>query len=787
MEKIKIAYILHQFPVLSETFVADEILALKKIGAEVSVFSFAKPPHDVMHKESLDLAKGVFYALDPKSSTGVLTAVLLSNLQFFLSSPFRYCITFFKYFFKIGKKEFLQIFYICRLIKKEKPEHLHAHFAGLGATAAMIVSGFLKVPFSFTAHAHDIFVEDDFLEDKLRKAKYVVAISEYNKEYLFKKYPRIPASKIKVIHCGVDVDLFRPETAASSETTVLLSGGRFVEKKGFTYLIKSCKLLIEKGIRFRCDIFGDGPLKEELLGEARELGLEDMIRFVGPVDRNTVLKLLSGSDIFISPCIVAHDGDRDGIPVTIMEAMSAGKAVVSTDISGMPELINTGENGILVPQKDTNKLSQAISKLIEDRSLRRQIGIRARDKIEKEFNLTKNAGALFDLFSEADGRGGQFNILYINGTAQIGGAEVSLINLIKRVDRKHFLPIVLVPGDGPLVKKVKDIKIDVLFSKTPEFSKRKPFSFVKAVLVLTGIIRKNKISLVHSNSIYVSELSYYAAALAGVPCVCHIRDLVPILGGSKTRMRAFRRMAKLIAISEAVKKDLTEKLNIPEDGIVRIYNGVDIDEFSPGVSGEDFKKEFKLHSEKLIGIIGRISMEKGHEFFLRTASEVVKDHKNVAFVVVGSEVLGSGEFKDATVKLSEELGLQNKIIFTGFRDDIPQIIAALDIVVVPSVAEPFGRVIIEAMAMEKPVIATSSGASTEIVSGDCGILVEPGNVEQLKEAIIALLKDQVLANKIGKRGREIVSKRFTIDRHVAAMENLYEGFLEKLNRAEGKK
>jgi len=107
--------------------------------------------------------------------------------------------------------------------------------------------------------------------------------------------------------------------------------------------------------------------------------------------------------------------------------------------------------------------------------------------------------------------------------------------------------------------------------------------------------------------------------------------------------------------------------------------------------------------------------------------------------------------------------------------------------VVPSVAEPFGRVIIEAMAMEKPVIATSSGASTEIVSGDCGILVEPGNVEQLKEAIIALLKDQVLANKIGKRGREIVSKRFTIDRHVAAMENLYEGFLEKLNRAEGKK
>lgn len=401
-KKPKIAYLLHMFPVLSETFIIDEILQLKKTGEDISIFSFARCSNEVIHKKAEELMRNVFYAPDPKSDVRSFIRVLMPNLTFFFRNPLRYIHSMFKYVSIIGKKEFSQMFYLCHLIKKRRMQHLHAHFARLGATASMVASEFLKIPFSFVVHAHDIFVENDFLEEKIKKAKYVIAISKYNKEYLLKQYPDTPPNKIKVIHCGVDTEVFKPQPKIAGDGICLLSGGRFVEKKGFSYLIKACKLMVDKGVRFRCEVFGYGPLKERLFNEVKKLGLEEIIHLRGAINRDGLLHSLTQSDIFILPSVVAGDGDRDGIPVTLMEAMSGGKAVVSTDISGLPELICSGNEGILVPQRDEVSLAQTMMKLIEDGALRQRLGVRAREKIEEKFNLAKNVKFIADVFGSVE-------------------------------------------------------------------------------------------------------------------------------------------------------------------------------------------------------------------------------------------------------------------------------------------------------------------------------------------------------------------------------------------------
>lgn len=395
----KIAYILHRFPVLSETFVIDEISGVRSNGVEICIFSFEKSLNGLTHKETKGLVEDTFYALNPKESIKTFLKIFVSNLSFFLSFPLKYCRCFFKYFLKIGKKEFLQVFYLGRLIRKKGVRHLHAHFACLGATAAMIISRFLNIPFSFTVHAHDLFAEDDFLEEKLKEAKFIIAISDYNRNYLLGRFADIPAEKIKVIHCGVDVEKFKPVDSRGGGVIKILSGGRLIEKKGFGYLIKACKLLIERGVKFRCEIFGQGPLKDSLANEVRELGLEGAVHFTGAVTREELGQLLVESDIFVLPSIITDDGDRDGIPVVLMEAMSCGKAVISTDISGIPELISSGRDGILVAQKSEIELVKAILNLIEDKELRQRLEAKAREKVIEKFNLTKNVKIVAEILS----------------------------------------------------------------------------------------------------------------------------------------------------------------------------------------------------------------------------------------------------------------------------------------------------------------------------------------------------------------------------------------------------
>ncbi|MDP2922658.1 MAG: glycosyltransferase family 4 protein [Candidatus Omnitrophota bacterium] len=370
-------------------------------------------------------------------------------------------------------------------------------------------------------------------------------------------------------------------------------------------------------------------------------------------------------------------------------------------------------------------------------------------------------------------------ILYVSSTAHLGGGEVSLLNMLKGLDKRYFLPLAVAPSKGVLLDRLKAQNIEVKVIELMEFSRKHWLSFLFSVFKLAAIIKREKIKLVHANSIYIAEQSFFAAKLVGVPCICHVRDLVPVLGAGKLRSFAFKKMQRLIAISEAVKKDLVEKLHIPENKVIRIYNGVNTQEFSPDICGDKFRSEFNLGSKKLVGMIGRFSPEKGQETFLKTAAAVVKQYSEVNFIIVGDAKLGSETFRDEMVSLSKKLGLQDNVIFTGFRDDLALVLAALDILVVPSQAEPFGRVIIEAFACGTPVIASNSGATSELISDKCGILFTPNNVKELAGQIECLLRNNLEAQSMAKAAREVVEKNFSIENHVYAIEKLYREIIDK--------
>ena len=276
--------------------------------------------------------------------------------------------------------------------------HIHSHFVMNNSTSALFISNLTNIPFSFTAHAIDIYVNPYLIEGKAKKAKFVVTISNYNKKHLAKNFGINP-SKIKIIHCGIDLDKFKPKKTKRSGFFIL-SVARLVEKKGLGYLIKSCYSLKKKNIDFKCIIVGNGPLKNELFDEIKKYGLENNIELKGNIPQSQLDNIFRKADVFVLPCILAENGDRDGIPVSLMEAMSMEIPVVSTDVSGIPELIDDEVNGLLVDEKNVDELTDAIVALYNNPALKEKMGKNARIKIGKDFNLEKEVEKLYDLIAD---------------------------------------------------------------------------------------------------------------------------------------------------------------------------------------------------------------------------------------------------------------------------------------------------------------------------------------------------------------------------------------------------
>jgi glycosyltransferase involved in cell wall biosynthesis len=303
-------------------------------------------------------------------------------------------------------KRFLQAAY---LVERDLPgsgaAHLHAHFSHDPTTVAFFASWLTGIPYSFSAHAKDMYTQNqDFLLRKIEKASFVVTCTEYNKGYLH----QIAGMAAPIFRCyhGVDLDFFvAPVKANSNPYPRILSIGRFVPKKGFLVLIRALHLLREKGFNFGCTIIGSGPMENDLRKLILDLELGDCIELLSPMSQHELLQYYESADLFALASEVQDDGDRDGVPNVIVEAMAMEIPVVSTNVSGIPESVIHGENGILVPEKDPSALSEGIAAVLNQPEMARQFGRAGRKKVEQEFDSLRNVHRIGAAFFQAIGSG----------------------------------------------------------------------------------------------------------------------------------------------------------------------------------------------------------------------------------------------------------------------------------------------------------------------------------------------------------------------------------------------
>jgi glycosyltransferase involved in cell wall biosynthesis/GT2 family glycosyltransferase len=403
------------------------------------------------------------------------------------------------------------------------------------------------------------------------------------------------------------------------------------------------------------------------------------------------------------------------------------------------------------------------------------ITARKRDRIKNE---VFSDGQLFKRFSRLPASP-PFKILFLHEASRISGAENSLLNLVRHLDKDRFKAFFILPQEGPFAEELRRLGVDVELVKFPRV--RSLWGVFSALRKIKKIARAKGINLIHSNSIRTHIYAAIVGKSLNIPVVWHQRNLITNEIIDPDRLFSFL-ADEIICNSYAIARRFLINGKLPAQVSV-VYNGVDTDEFSPNFNAGTLRDEFGIGAaETVIGIASRFGPDKGHEAFLKAAQIVLNRGLGCRFLVVGDAVFPQDRWReDYLRKLARDLGLSGKAVFCGGRKDMPQVYAAMDIFVLASDAEPCGRVIFEAMASGKPVVATNSGGTPEIVAdAKTGFLVQPGNPEEMAQKIIWLLNNPIQAKAMGEEARKRVEENFKIGTNVKRIEAVYSELLGSL-------
>lgn len=390
----RVGYVVKRFPRYSETFIVNEILAHEAAGLEIEIFSL-RPPNDTHFQDSLSRVRAPVCYL-PSSS--------VKALEFWqaVEAAAQVCPAIWTELHRaVGEDPYdvYQALVLAREVSIRRIDHLHAHFATIPTSVTRLAASFAGIPFSFTAHAKDIFHESVRRADlarKLSEAQAVVTVSDYNAEFLRQSLGSA-AARVRRVYNGLELVRF-PYSDPQDRRLEIVAVGRLVEKKGFGDLVAACSLLAGWGRDFRCEIIGTGPLQEDLTRLVESHGLEKRVVLLGPRPRSEIIERVSGASVFTAPCVIGSDGDRDGLPTALLEAMALGTPCVSTEVTGIPEVLHDGETGLVVQPGAWGDLALAIARLLGDADLRVRLARAARRLVEREFDLERNAAQLRDVF-----------------------------------------------------------------------------------------------------------------------------------------------------------------------------------------------------------------------------------------------------------------------------------------------------------------------------------------------------------------------------------------------------
>lgn len=392
-----VGYVVKCFPRLSETFILNEIRAREDAGERVEIASLRAPTDGRFHPGLAELRAPVTWITDRVRSAERAWEALrdarreLPRLDAawpeLLASPV---------------DDAVQAVDVARWAQAHGVDHLHAHFATTATTVARLAARLTGLPYSFTAHAKDIFhesVDDAALHRAIRDAHHVVTVSDYNVAHLRRRFPDV-AGRVRRVYNGVDpepagrggADPAAPRPVGAGPAVVAV--GRLVEKKGFPHLVEAAARLARDGTRVPFLIGGSGPDDAALRRQVADAGLTDRVRFLGPLNQAETHDLIRRATVFAAPFVVASDGDREGLPTVVLEAMALGTPVVSTPVTGVPEAVTHGETGLVVGEGDAAALAGAIAALLGDAPLRARLAAAARARVAERFTPGAQAAAL---------------------------------------------------------------------------------------------------------------------------------------------------------------------------------------------------------------------------------------------------------------------------------------------------------------------------------------------------------------------------------------------------------
>jgi colanic acid/amylovoran biosynthesis glycosyltransferase len=412
----RVGYILKMYPRFSETFVVTEMLAHERAGLEIDIFSLRIPTEGVFQECPAWVRAPVRYMYE----SGVRAAELWDEVARSRGLPALWEGLRLAAEDGCGAEglDVYQAMVIARAAREREIGHLHAHFGSVATTVARLAARMAGITYSFTAHAKDIYegsVDHGALRAKVRDAAAVVTVSDYNRDHLARVLETSPG-RVRRIYNGLDLEEFSRPGAGDAHAgraphgpPEIIGVGRLVEKKGFDDLLRACTVLRRTGAEFRCTIVGTGPEEPALRALVESLGLGDLVRLVGARPRAEVISMVHRAAVLAAPCVVGADGNRDGLPTVLLEAMALGTPCVSTAVTGIPEVVRDGKTGLLVAERDPEALATAIRRIMTDRALGASLAGAARALIEREFDIQRNTGAMREMFAECVRAGGSTN------------------------------------------------------------------------------------------------------------------------------------------------------------------------------------------------------------------------------------------------------------------------------------------------------------------------------------------------------------------------------------------
>ena len=387
------AYLFERFPSFGQTFCYREVAELGRQGVERPIFPIRNPKDEPSQDWDKQIVERVHYLPEEKelldevrraAQKQKITREVIAALD------------------EWGRRtDFLRLYqavYIGLRLQRMGIAHIHAHFAGMAARTAFWIQKFFGISFSFTAHANDIFAPRDFeigVDKLVGAARAIITETDYAKKFLQERFPE-RADRIHRIYNGLNLAEFRRADFSSASPTIV-AVGRLIDKKGFADLIQACRLLVERGKSFRCQIFGEGPLEERLRRQIEELKLQNCVELPGPKPQHEIKKYLAAGTVFVLPSVIDPEGGRDNLPTVIMEAMVTGLPVVSTPIGGIPEMVIDNETGFLVRAGDAVALAGAIERLFDEIGLAQRLGECGFQRARELFSIEKNIRSLLAL------------------------------------------------------------------------------------------------------------------------------------------------------------------------------------------------------------------------------------------------------------------------------------------------------------------------------------------------------------------------------------------------------